>query len=141
MTIDVRFPDVGILGFKVMERLSNQEFFEALGFMKEGKTVPFMLTLEDKADLDVARRFMKLRKTSPMELIANTERVLTAGRLMNALRSLRPVEKRIIMYFLGGGIPLRYASQATYRTEHHGLQSLRTGLTRMRKYLDGSDLH
>jgi hypothetical protein len=118
-----------------MDRLTNEQFLDALTLIKEGKHIPYPLATEDREDLQVAERFIKLRNTSPMELIGTTERILSAGKLMKALRSLRPVEKRIVMYFLGGGVPLRYAAAATYRTEAHGLQSLRSGLSHMRKFL------
>jgi hypothetical protein len=60
---------------------------------------------------------------------------------MLALERLRPTEKQIIFTYLISGFPIGVVAGLTYRTTHHCLNSLRAGLSSLRKMIDFDKSH
>ena len=90
---------------------------------------------DDQANLELASKFLLYRNKSAMEVFGIVKQYTELGTIMRALYKLPRIEKQIIYCYLAGGYPIDVVAKLTYRTELHGINSLRSGLTNIRKIL------
>lgn len=119
-----------------MERLSNTQFMHWILELKGKRQLPAGLLEDDQANLELASKILQYRNISPMEIFGTARLNSELGAIMEALFKLRPVEKKTIYCLLGCGYPLEVVARLTYRSELHSINSLRSGLSNMRKILD-----
>jgi len=124
-----------------MERLSNEEFEKDIGRIKAGGKIPANLDAEDRANLQLASRFLLYRNKAPLEIFGTSTESAEVVGIMLALDRLRPTEKQIIYTYLISGFPIDVVASLTYRSPHHCINSLRTGLSALRKLMDFDDAH
>jgi hypothetical protein len=112
-----------------MEKLSNEEFVDRIQNLKDGRRLPPELHPEDRANLELANKFITYRKISFMEMFGSNGVQKDLMVITKAMDRLRPVEKQIIYFYLVSGFPIEVVSNLTYRTLHHGVNALRSGLS------------
>lgn len=123
-----------------MDRLSNLEFVQCVSGIKSGSKIPVGLLPDDQANLKLASKFLLYRNKSPMEIFGTFQQHTELGVIMQALYKLRRIEKQIIYIYLASGYPIDVVAAMTYRTEHHSINSLRSGLTNIRMIMEKKGL-
>lgn len=124
-----------------MERLSNEEFENCIIRMKAAGIFPPNVDTEDRANLQLASRFLFYRNKAPLEIIGTSSESEEVMEIMLALDRLRPIEKKIIYAYLISGYPINVVANLTFRSPHHCINSLRAGLTSLRKMMDFDKSH
>ncbi|MFN2274648.1 MAG: hypothetical protein ACK2TX_07355 [Anaerolineales bacterium] len=124
-----------------MERLSNEEFEKWITRIKAGGKIPADLDEEDRSNLQLASRFLLYRIKAPLEIFGTSSERVEVSEIMLALDRLRPTEKKIIYAYLIGGFPIDVVASLTYRSPHHCINSLRSGLSSLRKLMNFDKSH
>ena len=119
-----------------MDRLSNPEFVQCITGLKSGGKIPAGLPVDDQANLELVEKFLRYRNKSPMEIFGSMQQQSEVWGIMHALHKLRPVEKQIVYIYLASGYPIDVVARMTYRTVHHSVNSLRSGLTNIRMFME-----
>jgi len=117
-------------------RLSNAEFARCLRNLLDGKRLPADVPPEDAADLALAKRLNDLRRLSSRLVVGNLARQKEIELLVSHLDRLRPVERQVLAFHLGGGYSLATVAQVTRRSETNTISCLRNGLRTLRRYVD-----
>lgn len=121
------------------DRLSNSQFAEVLGKLIDGRRLPPGLPPEDAADLTLAKRMNDMRWFTSRLVIGDLRRQKEIVQLMGDLKWLRPVERQVLAFHLGGGYSLPIVAQITQRSETNTISCLRTGLRTLRRVMERRD--
>jgi len=104
--------------------------------MKAGGKIPANLDAENCANLQLASRFLLYRNKALLEIFGTSTESAEIVDVMLALDRLWPTEKQIIYTYLISGFPINVVASLTYRSQHHCINSLRSGLSSLCKFME-----